>query len=260
MKLLTSFLPSFLVSFLLLTLIYTPAADARRPPRVVPCAIIPTGEGIRLSGHVFGGGEDAVILAHMYPDDQTQWYQFAIFLSEMGYKVLTFDFRGFGESEGQMNVARNYRDILAAVSFLQARGANNIYLVGASMGGTASLRAIAGPKIPGLRAVVTVSSPVEILGLSTRPVIGEIRTPALFLAAADDGAAPTNARWLYDNAGGPRELKLWPGTDHGTDLLYGPYGWEVQKTILDFLDSHRPPPSPGPELQGEDSLSLSPEK
>ncbi|MBI2865748.1 MAG: hypothetical protein HYX99_00090, partial [Chloroflexi bacterium] len=85
MKPLKSFFLPFLASFLLLSVVYTPAVDSRRAPRVVPCAIIPTSDGLRLSGHVFGGGQDAVILAHMYPDDQTQWYPFALFLSELGY-------------------------------------------------------------------------------------------------------------------------------------------------------------------------------
>lgn len=255
MKPLTSFLLPFLASFLLLTLIYTPAADAKRPPHVVPCAIIPTSEGVRLSGHIFGGGEDAVILAHMYPDDQTQWYGFALSLSERGYQVLTFDFHGFGESEGSINVSTNHRDIRSAVSYLQARGARNIYLVGASMGGTASLRAIAGRRIPGVRAVVTLSSPVEILGLNVKSVMRELRTPALFLAAEDDGAAPGNARWFYENTAGLRQLRVWPGYDHGTDLLRGPYAWEVQQEILEFLERNRPAPPDQPVLLAPDADS-----
>lgn len=240
MRPLKSFFVPFVASFLLLSLVYAPAVESRRLPRVVPCAIIPTSDGTRLGGHVFGYGQEAVILAHMYPDDQTQWYGFARFLEQRGYQVLTFDFRGFGESEGQMDVARNYQDVQAAVSYLRNRGAENIYLVGASMGGTASLRAVTGRRIPGVRAVVVVSSPVQILGLSVKETMNQVRVPALFLAAEEDGEAPNNARWFYDNTGGLRELKLWPGLDHGTDLVQGSYGWEVQEAILQFLIRNRP--------------------
>lgn len=240
MKSFWGYLACFLASLLVLSFIAVPTAQSKRAPRVVPCAIIPTTDGLRLSGHVFGGGQDAVILAHMYPDDQTQWYPFALFLSELGYQVLTFDFRGFGESEGQIDVARNYRDIQAAVTLLKNRGGRNIYLIGASMGGTASLKALTLGPIPEVRAVVILSSPVEFQGLSVRRTMLRVQVPALFLAAEDDGGAAADARWLYENAGGPGQLRLWPGSEHGTELLQGPSGWEIRGAILDFLDQSRP--------------------
>ncbi|GEM_PF-1705632 len=244
MRPLKSFLLPFLASFLLLSVVYAPAVESRRPPRVVPCAIIPALNGDRLSGHVFGKGGVAVILAHMYPDDQSQWYDFALFLSERGYQVLTFDFRGFGESEGYRNVPDVHRDVRAAITYLQARGAKDIYLVGASMGGTASLRAVAGAgrRLSGVSGVVTVSSPVEILGLSLRSAMSEIKVPAMFIAAEYDEAAVTSARWFYDNARGPRQIRILPGTEHGTDILNGAYAWQLQEVVLGFLQQFSPTP------------------
>src|SRR3972149_1326741 len=50
-----------------------------------------------LSGRLFKGqNSDAagVVLAHMYPADQTSWWDYARTLAAEGYVALTFDFRG----------------------------------------------------------------------------------------------------------------------------------------------------------------------
>jgi len=57
-----------------------------------------TSDGVLLRGHLYGSGETGVILAHMYPADQSDWTDFAEILAAHGYQGLTFDFRGFTES------------------------------------------------------------------------------------------------------------------------------------------------------------------
>ncbi len=59
-----------------------------------------TDDGVTLGGHLFGKGTSGVILAHMYPADQTSWYPTAERLAQEGFLVLTFDFRGYSDSEG----------------------------------------------------------------------------------------------------------------------------------------------------------------
>jgi pimeloyl-ACP methyl ester carboxylesterase len=75
-----------------------------------------TGDGITLRGHVFGSGDRWVILSHMFPDDQTAWYPFAAELAGRGYHVLTYDFRGYGESEGTKQIERIDRDLTSPSS------------------------------------------------------------------------------------------------------------------------------------------------
>ncbi|MGC2444752.1 MAG: hypothetical protein WA409_15285, partial [Candidatus Binatus sp.] len=57
-----------------------------------------TSDGVLLRGHLYGSGSTGVILAHMYPADQSDWTDFAQVLAAHGYQALTFDFRGFTES------------------------------------------------------------------------------------------------------------------------------------------------------------------
>ena len=123
-------------------------------------------DGVRLAGRMFGprGAPAGIVLAHMKPADQSSWYDFADQLGGLGYRVLTFDFRGYcpggdaGCSEGQKDVAGIWQDVEGAVGLLRSEGVRRIGLVGASMGGTASLVAAAQTG-EGIDAVVTLSAP-----------------------------------------------------------------------------------------------------
>ena len=68
-----------------------------------------SSDGITLSGRLFGpaDGSAGVVLAHMYPSDQSAWFDFASRLGERGYRVLTFDFRGY--CPGARRAARRER-------------------------------------------------------------------------------------------------------------------------------------------------------
>src|SRR6266508_4432081 len=128
-------------------------------------------DGVKLAGRVFGDGQVGVVLAHMFPADQTSWWAFARLLAPKGFTVLTFDFRGYcpggvsGCSEGQRDVAAMWQDVLGAVDFMMARGLVRVMLVGASMGGTASLIAAAQTDVP-VVAIVALSAPQSFEGLT----------------------------------------------------------------------------------------------
>ena len=96
-----------------------------------------TEDNVALSGTLFGDGKIAVILAHQGTPgtNQTAWHPFARLLSEHGYAVLAFDFRGVGQSAGKLVYRNLAMDVSAAVQFLQNRGYQKIVCIGASMGG-----------------------------------------------------------------------------------------------------------------------------
>src|SRR5918992_857682 len=110
-------------------------------------------DGVELVGRLSGTGEVGVILAHGFSHGSAQdgWLQFAPALVSRGYTVLTFDFRGFCDSEGcsdrRGDLGKNWRDAMAAVRFMETRRAKKIFLIGASMGGLAVLRAARMPEV-----------------------------------------------------------------------------------------------------------------
>jgi pimeloyl-ACP methyl ester carboxylesterase len=233
--------------------------DSDIPPGSKPVSFeSPDGVGLegRLFPSVVGGAEGSpgVVLVHMLPADQRSWFPFAERLASEGYTALAFDLRGYcpggagGCSDGPKDVGASWRDVAGAASFLRAQGVSGISLVGASMGGTASLVAAGGADPPAgqVQAVITLSAPVSIDGLSAPPeLLLSIQAAKLFIAALGDGVAAEAAQVLYEQASSPKRVEVLPVDAHGTDLLTASRGEEVQRLILSTLDRYTAaPPTP----------------
>ncbi len=205
--------------------------------------------GIELAGRLFGPEEATVgvVLAHMLPADQSAWYVTADRLASEGYRVLTFDFRGFcpggdaGCSGGELDVDAAPTDLAAALRYLRSQGVTSAALVGASMGGTAAL-VVAAEEGNGVGAVITLSAPQVIQGLSAGPdVLASITAAKLFIASTGDPSAAEAAQVFFDESLQPKRLEIVTSDDHGTDLLAGNQGSQVHRLIESWLTTHVPP-------------------
>lgn len=192
-----------------------------------------TSDGFTLEGRLFGHGAKAVILAHMFESDQSSWSGFASDLSRQGYAVLTFNFRGYGKSQGSKDIASMDRDVSGAIKFMsETHGAERIVLIGASMGGTASLIAADRAELP----VATLSAPVSFRGLDAGDHVAGIGAPKLFIAADGDSAASKSARELFRRAADPEAgLELLIGNAHGTALLDSKQSDKVAALLKNFI-------------------------
>ena len=189
-------------------------------------------DGTPLRGHLFGMGPTGVILAHMYPADQKSWFPLARKLAKKGYLALTFDFRGYGESGGEKVISQIDRDLEGAYRFLRPK-VKKVFLVGASMGGTAAIRVAARNPTAG---VVTLSAPMAFRGLDAGEAVEKLAVPCLFVAAEQDAYAAAAAREFNKAAKSPAPLLLIvPGPEHGTRLFDTPNGAKVEAAILEFL-------------------------
>lgn len=206
-----------------------------------------SSDGVVLSGRLFGpeGARVGVVLSHMLPADQSSWFDFAKRLGDGGYRVLTYDFRGYcpggdaGCSEGDKNVASTWRDVVGAVRFLRRGGVADVALVGASMGGTASL--VAAQDLQGVGAVVTLSAPVSIEGLAvTGEQLGSLSAAKLFIAGLGDTTAASAASRLYDASIQPKRVEILTTDDHGTDILSGNQGEQARNLITGYLNQFTP--------------------
>ncbi len=189
-------------------------------------------DGIRLSGRAFGPDDAraAVVLMHMETADASSW----------------FDFRGYcpggdaGCSKGKKDPATVWNDVAGAVGLLQSEGIRRIALVGAGMGGTASL-VVASQSGSAIDAVVTLSAPGEIEGLVAGPdALQTVSAAKLFLAGNGDPGAAQTAQAFYDESGQPKRVEILTTNDHGTAIMEGSQGEVAGNLIVDWLARYVP--------------------
>jgi pimeloyl-ACP methyl ester carboxylesterase len=193
-----------------------------------------TSDGVLLRGHLYGRGSTGVILAHMYPADQSDWTDFARVLAAHGYQALTFDFRGFTESEGSSGTEFADRDLLAAYQFLRPR-VTRIFIAGASLGAEAAILIAAREQVSG---IICISTPTSFGGLDVEPVVHLVRAPILFVTSADDPLVAGQPEILYKKATAPKSFEVYSGDAHGTAILYGPHAMELQSLMLRFITAN----------------------
>ena len=198
-----------------------------------------TGDGVELKGKLFGEGDTGVVLAHMFASDQTGWWEFGQVLADEGYIALSFDFRGYGESGGSKDINLIDVDIRAALEVLRDRGASSIFLIGASMGGTASLKVAASGSVAG---VVSLSSPLDFRGLTVEKE--RVRVPVLLMVSEEDEPGMRNLEAAFEDGIVVKETSesvvYQDANEHGTGILNGKYGDAARMRILGFLAANKP--------------------
>jgi uncharacterized OsmC-like protein/alpha/beta superfamily hydrolase len=83
-------------------------------------------------------------------------------LTSLGFAVLSFDFTGLGESEGEFsktNFSSNISDLIAATDFLKEEFQSPSLIIGHSLGGAAAI--IAASKVRSIKAVAVIGAPSD---------------------------------------------------------------------------------------------------
>jgi fermentation-respiration switch protein FrsA (DUF1100 family) len=102
-----------------------------------------SGDGVKLHGWFFPADPDSpradwvLLLLHGNAGNVSHRMQFYQAWLALGINVLTFDYRGFGLSEGKPSEEGTYRDAQAAVQWLRQKGfaPDHIVALGKSLGG-----------------------------------------------------------------------------------------------------------------------------
>jgi len=215
-----------------------------------PAALL-TPDGLELAATIYApvgaGPFPGVVLAHMSGGTQDGWDDLPEALRQAGYVVLTFDFRGHGESKGSPDPPSAALDLTTALSYLRTLpevATGQIGLVGASMGGMASV--IVGADEADVRTVVGISTSPGAAGQDAIAAIGRL-SPRPFLAIGCTGdpiTRPERVTQLFDAAGEPKQLILLNCDTHANDIFYKEAGQELSNQLLQWLDTHLPDLSP----------------
>jgi alpha-beta hydrolase superfamily lysophospholipase len=235
----------------------------------------PASDGVRLQGWFLpqANSTSAVVVLHGVSANRYQVLDRARWLSALGYNVLLYDSRGCGESAPAAHSFgwHETRDLLGAVSWLQARGMTHIGCVGFSQGAATIL--LASGQLPAsVRAVVAEGPYVTLqatiddhfrsmtghpscffgalivpfaewkLGMNIADVsplreIPKLKVPLYLIGGGADTLAPAaGVRQLYDAA--LCEKYLWVIDGAGHENYFSRVQDQYQQRVGDFLKSH----------------------
>ena len=144
-------------------------------------------DGTRLHGwFVPAIGPPVGTVIHFHGNYGNQSYSFrqVHWLPAQGFNVFTFDYRGYGRSEGAPSKRGVYEDSVAAVEYIVTRPGgdrDNVFVFGQSLGGANAIAAVAGKDFPQVRAIVAEGAfssyrmqAQEAMAAFTREKIGNV--------------------------------------------------------------------------------------
>ncbi len=225
-------------------------------------------DGTRLHGWFIPSvGRPKATIVHFHGNGQnmTAHYAFIAWLPQEGYNVFTFDYRGYGQSEGKPSRQGIHDDAQAALDYIAARtdtGTPNLVILGQSLGGAVGIVAAAERK-QGIRAVIIDSTFTAYRDIAQDkahdlPLIGSVAgsapallasseynpidyidqispIPLMLLHGSDDPVIPiAHSQRLYEKAGEPKQFWVQSGGSHIE--AFTRYLPQMKPIVLRFLD------------------------
>jgi pimeloyl-ACP methyl ester carboxylesterase len=196
----------------------------------------PTQDGGRICADLYGQGTRAVVLAHGGRFNKESWREQAQELASKGFRTLAIDFRGFGCSTGpgqsDFDHAPFANDVLAAVRYMKANGAQTVSVVGGSFGGSAAGDA-------SIESAPGEIDRIVFLGAAPNLPAEKLQSRALFIVAREDrndsGPRLPGIRAQYEKAPQPKELIVLDGSAHAQFLFQTDQNARVMHEIVRFL-------------------------
>ena len=175
---------------------------------------IKTSDGKTIGGKLYGKGETALVLCHgrAYLTGADSLADECRALAARGLACLAISFRGYPADEPP-DLPDQELDVLAAFDYLAAQGAKSIYVLGASMGGLATLKALkklsAKPQFAGI-VIISAFYPRVCRGIGGRK---------LFVVSEDDRGLYPKVLATFVEAGTPKQAVVFETGGHGQELF-----------------------------------------
>lgn len=155
-----------------------------------------------------GEGEVGIVLGHQSNAYPCQWAPEALRLADAGYAVIIPNLQ-LREALGSM---------LTAEQHLRAEGAEEVVLVGASMGGLFAIAAAATVETPPV-GVIALSPPVAYRRVDAHDAAAQVEAPVLIEVGTRDGDLPERAAEIAALLPAPPQLLELDAGEHGVPLL-----------------------------------------
>jgi len=229
-----------------------------------------SADGTNLLGIWFSArktpSKGAIVHFHGNGENMTSHYLFVYWLAAKGYDVFTFDYRGYGGSEGKKSLSGSVEDGVAALRLARGRAggaSERLIVLGQSLGGALALAALDRDGGEGVRGVILDSTfasyretarlklgsvwltwpfqyPLSALLISDRWAPKRLISrrkpvPLLALHAVGDPVVPyAQGRKLFDLAPEPKEFWKLDSQGH-TEALYSRAS-QYRPPLLAWLD------------------------
>ena len=240
-------------------MMYFPSPDVGTPARAglgrADSISFKTSDGLTLGGWFVPSsqpGAATVIVFNGNAGNRSYRADIATRLSNEGFAVLLFDYRGYGGNPGTPTEEGLALDASAARDYVLTRrdvDAARIVYFGESLGTGVAVRLAANHPPRGLILRSPFTSFVDVGRVHYRwlPValllrdryapidrIARIRCPLLVIAGSSDAIIPVEqSRQLFEAASDPKRLVVVEGADHNDDVLIA--GPEVMTAVRDFI-------------------------
>jgi len=178
---------------------------------------IESSDGWTLAGTLWQDDEGApsVLLLHQCNADRSMYEELGGKLADAGFRVLAIDFRGFGESQGDVVRDSFPEDVEAAYQFLSEGDGDVFGALGASCGGSEVIKiANAHPEIRRLGFLSAGLSAID-----KRDAMQLTSQAMLFIAAKGDPRAAESAGTVVYRIRSRGKLLLYDGDAHGYPLF-----------------------------------------
>lgn len=220
------------LSALILILAFSVASIGKGQPAPEKLSIS-TQDGGTIYANLYGKGEHGVVLAHGGRFTKESWELQAQAFVKAGYRVLAFDFRGFGQSPRQPDESSPHLDVLAAVRYLRKAGVKTVSVIGGSFGGGAAADAVIAAAPGEIDRLVLLGTgggdgPTEKLKGRLLLIVGRDDT-------SGDGLRLPGIKAKYEKAPQPKKMVLIESSAHAQFLFATKHGNQVMNEILRFL-------------------------
>lgn len=185
-----------------------------------------TEDGGKIEASLFSASTSKVVIfAHGAIFNKESWYFLAEEFQRKGVSALSIDFRGYGNSTTG-NTTKKMYDVLGAISYLKKQGFTDINMVGASMGGAATLLTLSNNSIP--------INKVVLLAPAGGPAITSTSTDKLFVVSENERMF-SGLMTIFDASAEPKQIKIYPGNTHAQHLFKTDVRDDLIQRILNFI-------------------------